>query len=253
MFKPLALLAGVLLSGPAFAAAEVLIVADEFPAMEWLADALKTREGIPSRVVAQTNLPPRLAPFAAVVVYLHFELREPTEQALIDYTRAGGKLIVLHHSISSGKRKNAQWFKFLGVALPEGDVSQGGYKWIEPVTLDIVKLAPDHFITTNRVDYPARIDWPEASAGLGDRSLPGFTLHESEVYLNHVLIEPRTRLLGLKYTDAKSGQVWRRTHAGWVKAAGGGWIIYLLPGHSVKDFEHPAYARIVLNAVTWKP
>jgi hypothetical protein len=253
MFKPLALLAGVLVSEPAFAGAEVLIVADEFPAMEWFADTLKTREGITTRVVAQTNLPPRLAGFSAVIVYIHGNLAARTEQALIDYTRAGGKLIALHHSISSGKRKNAQWFKFLGVALPEGDVSQGGYKWIEPVTLDLVRLAPGHFITTNQVNYPDRVDWPEASAEPGNRSLPGFTLHESEVYLNHVLTEPRTQLLGFKFTDAKSGQVWRQDHAGWVKPAGRGWIVYLLPGHSLKDFEHPTYARIVLNAVTWKP
>jgi len=253
MFKPLVFLAGALLSGSAFAATEVLIVADEFPAMEWLATTLRTREGITSRVVAQTNLPPQLASFSAVIVYIHGNLGAPTEQALIDYTRAGGKLIVLHHSISSGKRKNAQWFKFLGVALPEGDVSQGGYKWIEPVTLDIVKLAPAHFITTHQVGYPARIGWRAVGAGTSEEPLPGFTLHDSEVYLNHVLTEPRTPLLGFRYTDVKSGQVWMQCHAGWVKTADRGWIVYLLPGHSLKDFEHPTYTRIVLNAVTWKP
>jgi len=253
MLRPFLLLTGLLLTGSAFTAAEVLIVADEFPAMKWLADTLKTREGISGRVVAQTNLPPQLAGFRAVIVYIHGNLDARTEQALIDYTRAGGKLIVLHHSISSGKRKNAQWFKFLGVALPEADVSQGGYKWIEPVTLDLVKLAPDHFITTNRVVYPTRIGWRGGGTGQDEPSLPGFTLHESEVYLNHVLTEPRTQLLGFRYTDAKSGQVWMQSHAGWVKPADRGWIVYLLPGHSVKDFEHPAYARIVLNAVIWKP
>jgi len=253
MFKPLVFLVGALLSGPAFAATEVLIVADEFPAMEWLASTLKKQEGIPSRVVAQTNLPPRLADFRAVIVYIHGNLGAPTEQALIDYTRAGGKLIALHHSISSGKRKNAQWFKFLGVALPEGDVDQGGYKWIEPVTLDIVKLAPGHFITTNQVSYPTRIAWRTDGAGTSEESLPGFTLHESEAYLNHVLTEPRPQLLGFRYTDAKSGRVWMQNHAGWIKSADRGWIIYLLPGHSVKDFEQPAYARIVLNAAIWKP
>jgi len=44
-----------------------------------------------------------------------------------------------------------------------------------------------------------------------------------------------------------------QNHAGWIKSADRGWIIYLLPGHSAKDFEQPAYARIVLNAVIWKP
>ena len=40
------------------------------------------------------------------------------------------------NSISSGKRKNARWFPFLEVSLPEGDLNQGGYKWIEGVTLE---------------------------------------------------------------------------------------------------------------------
>ena len=253
MFRSLLLLTGVLLSAPAFAAAEVLIVADEFPAMRYLATRLKAEENIDTAIVAQTNLPPQLTGFSTVIVYIHGDLGTPTEQALIDCTRGGGKLVALHHSISSGKRKNAQWYKFLGVTLPEGDVSQGGYQWIEPVTLDIVKLAPGHFITTNRVRYPAKVRWPTYRSGASEESLPGFTLHESEVYLNHVLTESCTHLLGLRYTDTKSGRVWTQTHAGWVRRAGRGWIVYLLPGHGVRDFEDPTYARIVLNAAAWTP
>jgi type 1 glutamine amidotransferase len=41
--------------------------------------------------------------------------------------------------------------------------------------------------------------------------------------------------------------------AGWIRLAGKGWIIYLSPGHSMKDFENPTYSRIVLNAVIFKP
>jgi len=112
---------------------EVLIVADEFPAMEWLAGTLKAQEGLASRVVARPTSR-RSCPGSCR------DRVPPRQPGRADRAGAhrlharGGKLVVLHHSISSGKRKNAQWFKFLGVALPEGDVSQGGYKWIEPVT-----------------------------------------------------------------------------------------------------------------------
>lgn len=85
------------------------------------------------------------------------------------------------------------------------------------------------------------------------KPLPGFTLEDSEVYLNHFLTGPHTVLLGLRYTDEKTGKVWMQGHSGWVRPAGKGWIVYLLPGHSAKDFENPAYARIVMNAVIWKP
>lgn len=252
MLKFLTVLGCVLLGWQAMGA-EVLIVADEFPAMEVLAAKLKAEESIASRIVAQTNLPGDLSSYAAVIVYIHLKLNEPAEKAFIDYTAGGGKLIVLHHSISSGKRKNKYWFKFLGVDLPEGDVSKGGYKWIEGVTIDLVNLAPGHFITTNKVNYPAQIPWRNADAPAGTKALPGFTLSHSEVYLNHVLTEPRRQLLGIKFTDAKSGTVYMQDHAGWIKPSGKGWIVYLLPGHSARDFEDATYGRLVVNAVVWKP
>lgn len=232
-------------------AADVLVVADEIPAMEFLAGRLQAEENVSCEVVTQSAMPAALAPFRAVIVYLHGKLGEPAEKALVDYTKAGGKLVVLHHSISSGKRQNKEWFRFLGVALPEGEVGQGGYKWIEPVTLDVVNLASDHFITTNKLTFPGRISYRRSDVGGVEELRSGFTLHDSEVYLNHTFTEPRTVLLGFRYTDAKSGQVYMQDRAGWVRPAGRGTIIYLLPGHSVKDFEDPTYARLVINAVVY--
>jgi hypothetical protein len=234
------------------AAAEVLIVADEFPAMEVLATRLKTDAGLTSRIVAQTNMPADLAPFGAVIVYVHGNLAEAAEEAFIAYTEAGGKLIPIHHSISSGKRKNTQWFKFLGVSLASGDVTLGGYKWIEPVTLDFVNVAPDHFIMTNGVSYPKQITY--ASEGTSQAQIrPGFTLPASEVYINHTLTESRQILMGFKYTDTKSNKTWMQDRAGWLRRAGRGWIIYFQAGHSTADFEELAYARVLVNAVAWRP
>ena len=252
MLKILTNLCALGLALSASGAPEVLIVADEFPAMQVLAGKLKAEEGIASRIVAQTNMPADLSPYAAVIVYIHLKLEASAERAFIDYAEAGGKLIPLHHSISSGKRKNTWWFKFLGVTLPEGDVTQGGYKWIEPVTLDWVNLAPDHFIMTNRVSYPKRVAYaPEGATD--ERPRPGFTLKDSEVYINHTLTGPRTILMGFKYTDAKSGRIFMQDRAGWLKRAGKGWIIYFQAGHSAADFEEPAYGRILANAVVYQP
>ena len=235
-----------------FASDEVLIVADEFPAMQLLAGKLKTEENVTSQIVVQTNMPADLSHFTAVLVYIHRELNEPAEKAFIAYAKSGGKLIVLHHTISSGKRRNKEWFPFLGVALPEGDVSQGGYQWTEGVTLDIVNLAPNHFITTNKVNYPSQIAFQTADSA-GEKTLSGFTLTDSEVYLNHALSGTRTLLLGLKYADARTGKLYMQSHAGWVMPSGKGWTIYLMSGHSARDFENPAFARIVANTVVWKP
>jgi hypothetical protein len=231
--------------------AEVLIVADEFPAMQVLADKLKSEENISSKVISQKELPENLAKFDAVAVYIHKDLSESAENAFIAYALGGGKLILLHHSISSGKRKNAHWFSFLGVSLPEGDVNHGGYKWIEGVSLDLVNLNPNHFIMTNKVTYPERVGFMSTNPPIRS-SVAGFKLNDSEVYLNHVLDPSRTLLMGLKY-NAETGTAFMQTHAGWIKNTGKGTVIYLMPGHTKRDFENPTYGRIVLNAFIYKP
>src|ERR1041385_3962494 len=82
------------------ARAEVLIVADEFPAMGVLAEHLKAEEGVTARLVDQAHLAQTLGSFSAVVVYIHKELRESAEHAFINYAKEGGRLVLLHHSIS---------------------------------------------------------------------------------------------------------------------------------------------------------
>jgi hypothetical protein len=117
-----------------------------------------------------------------------------------------------------------------------------------------VNLSPDHFITTHQLKYPEQVAF-KAAGDTQERILPGFTLSESEVYLNHVLADDRSRtlLLGLKYPDKTSGKTYMQSHAGWLKPSGKGWIVYLQPGHDLHDLKNSSFERIVLNAVIWKP
>ena len=103
MKKILSLIGYLLLACSAFAAGDVLIVADEIPAMELLAGKLKAEEDITSKVVLQTAMPADLSAFSAVMVYIHKGLDAAPEHAFIEYAKGGGKLILLHHSFSSGK------------------------------------------------------------------------------------------------------------------------------------------------------
>lgn len=230
---------------------EVLIVADEFPAMEVLARKLRGEENIYSRIVNQSEMPPTLDRYSSVIVYIHGKLMPSVERACIEYATIGGRLLVLHHSISSGKRTNELWFNFLGVKLPEGDVDRGGYKWIEPVTYQIVKLA-DHFVTTNKVSWPENVVYSAAGPDEYQRHLPGFTLRGSEVYLNHQVFGNKKKLLGQKYIDS-NGKVWMQDTVGWYQHAGKGMVFYFQPGHSPSDFENPTFGRLLLNAVIWRP
>lgn len=241
------------LCGCALAAGGVLIVADEIPAMQVLAAKLQTDGNLGSAIVQQTEMPPDLSAYAAVFVYIHKDITEPAEKAFIAYANAGGKLILLHHSISSGKRKNKYWFGFLGISLPEKEFSQGGYKWLDPVSWEVVNLAPRDYVTTHRVRYPARITYKSSETGGSEQQYPGLAFENSEVYLNHVYTEPRTILMGLKYRDPQSGVTYMQDRAAWYKKAGKGLVMYFMPGHSAREFEDPAYAQILLNAVQFQP
>jgi hypothetical protein len=226
-----------------FAAKSVLIVSDGVP-VQILAVQLKTH-GINSETVSEQSMPAKLAPYPAVLVYIHGVLSESAEKAFIDYAKSGGKLIVLHHSISSQKLKNPAWLQFLGVSLPEGDVTQGGYKYYDPVQLTLVNLAPKDWITTHDVRWESRSEYRGE-----DRD--AIELPATEVYLNHVLNGERTVLLGLKFVEQKSGVTYVQDTAGWYKKAEKGWVMYFMAGHSGKEFEDPAYTQILANAITFK-
>jgi len=227
-----------------WAAKPVLIISDGAP-IRLLAVQLKAH-GIESETVSEDAIPASLTSYPAVLVYLHKVLAAPAEKAFIAYANAGGKLIVLHHSISSQKRQNPAWLDFLGVKLPEGDVTQGGYKYYDPINLTLVNLAPKNWITTHDVHWSSRAEYRGE-----DRD--AIELPATEVYLNHVLDGPHTLLLGLQFRDEKSGTTYQQDTAGWIRKAGKGWVMYFMAGHSGKEFEDPAYAQILANAVNFRP
>lgn len=226
-------------------APRILIVADEIPAMEVLAAQLRRRVRATSTIVTQDKLPGALAAFSAVVVYIHNDLAEPAEKALIAYAESGGRLILLHHSISSAKRKNKLWFPFLGVTLPTGDVEAGGYKFYDDVDFELVNRAPQHPVTTRAVKYPRKQKY-------GDPVVlrPSFPVPQTEVYVNHVLQGERTILFGLHWADPKSGKIYQQDIAGWRRRTGRGETYYFMPGHKAADFENPPYAQALANAVS---
>jgi type 1 glutamine amidotransferase len=208
---------------PAFAA-DILIVADEIPAMQVLASKLPR----PSEIVTQDQMPDALGAYKTIVVYIHKDITPVAEHAFIDYANQGGNLVLLHHSISSGKRKNKDWLPFLGVTLPDKPFAQGGYKYIDPARWEIVNLAPENPVT---------------------KGVSRIEVEDSEIYLNHVLSGDRTTLLGIRFTDPKTGRLYEQPTAGWHKKTGRGGVFYFMPGHRASDFENPVYARVLANAV----
>src|SRR5215471_8979360 len=231
-----------LTSLPLPAATDILIVCDEVPPMKVLARQLQERIHVKSTITSQSEMPSDLSAYATVIVYIHKTINAPVDTALIAYAKAGGKLLLIHHSISSEQRLNRYWLSFLQVSLPTGGLHIGGYKYFAPATFQIVNLAPSEYITTHDVTYEERVPfrWND-----GDREYPGFTMTDTEVDVNHMFTGPRTTLLGLKYTEPTSGRLFMQTHAGWYKTTEKGMVIYFAPGYKVSDFENPTYAQIL--------
>jgi hypothetical protein len=247
--------AALIVGGGTLAADRILIVHDELPQMEFLAGLLKERCGYDADVKTQAEMPKEISPYKAVIVFIHGKLFEEPEKAFVAYTKGGGRLIVLHHSISSGKRANKYWFDFLGIELPLGDWQEGGYKWIEPVAQKVVNVNPGHYITSHEVEYEGKISFESEKVKPGD--YPCFTLKaNSEVYLNHRFTDgnEKTLLLGFVYDGKEIGgkKVMENT-SGWLKRAGKGWLIYLQPGHSMEDMRAKPFQQIIVNAIRWMP
>ncbi len=252
----LSLFAAIFFVGASAVAGEkILIVHDELPQMEFLSGLLKERCGYEVEVKTQSGMPPDISPYKAVIVYIHGKLFEEPEKAFVAYAKSGGKLIVLHHSISSGKRKNVYWFDFLGVKLPEGSWEEGGYKWIEPVSQKVVNINPGHFITSHEIEYEGETFFESQKVKAGQYAY--FTLKEnSEVYLNHTFTDGKDKMLLLGFIyDGKEigGKTIMQNTSGWLKKAGKGCLIYLQPGHSLEDMQSKPFQQIVVNAIRWAP
>ncbi len=246
---------------------DVLIIQDEMPQIEVLSAFLEERGGKEVEVVEQDELPDDLSRYQAVLLFIHGDLEETTEKAAIEYTETGGRLVVLHHSISSGKAANTYYFDFLGMRLDHPAQSSKavepgeGYGWRhtetngDMVTLTIVNLNPQHYITSHEVDWGAAIPYTVSDHPSEESTYPSIALENSEVYLNHKFTDGRekTVLMGLKYFDDRVGKTFMQDRAGWVKRKGDGEIVYLMPGHSASDYENPNVAQMVLNAVEWQP
>jgi Trehalose utilisation len=240
LFRTLAL--AVLVIARLTAATDVLMVADEIPAMEVLSKQLQTRIGVTSTITTQDKMPADLTQYKAVMVYIHKSIGERAEMAFIAYAKGGGKLFLLHHSISSGKRENKEWFRFLDISLPPKPYAEGGYKYFDPADFDVVNLAPGNYITTHDVNFPEKATYE-------GKEMPSFSVKDTEVYLNHVFSGPRTTLMGIKYTDKTTGKVYEQPTAAWYRPADEGMVFYFMVGHKASDWDNPVYAQIVANAV----
>ena len=100
-------------------AGRVLIVADERPAMEPLAKFLQS-DHFQAEIVEQSALPRDLALYAAVIMYIDGPMTAVAETAMVEYAKAGGRLLILHHGLASARVNNPAWLEMTGTYIAEG-------------------------------------------------------------------------------------------------------------------------------------
>ena len=250
-------------SGHAHSQSKVIIVQDEMPAVKVLSSFLKDKGKLNVTVVDQKNFPDDLSSYGTVIVYIHQQLEEPVEIAIIDYTKQGGRYIALHHSISSRKAQNKYYFDFLGIRLDNAKQSKypvepgQGYGWVEgeQIVLTLVNLNPHHYITSHNVHWSDNIPYVSSDSPSVERPYPSFSLHDSEVYMNHKFTDGREKIVlcGFKFFDKRNNKLFMQDRAVWLKKYGKGEIVYFMPGHKPSDYENQNVSQMILNAIHWKP
>lgn len=175
---------------------------------------------------------------------------DATRAALVDLLAAGQGLVVTHHAIAAWPTWD-QWAHTVGGRFLYAPGSLDGEPW----------PASGYRVGTHHV----RVVAPQhpVCAGVDDFDL------DDELYLQPVFTDEFEPLLVTDdplrpdtfrsaYDEVRHGVAVACTEqprtsraVGWVKAAGRSPLVYLQPGHGPETFAHPAYRRLLGNAIEW--
>ncbi len=229
---------------------KVLIIADEWPQMHAMAAKLKENVDYDIQNTEQDEIDSDLSAFDFVFMYVHKPLVRNAENALIDFTKDGGSLIVLHHGIASSKMQNPAWLDFLGIKLFPRDHQKYPWGVIAHTTHTMVNLSPGHFITSNGIKYDKTVPFYSEYDTIFHDEYLAFDLPDTEIFLNQLIKDDQTKVLfGFKSGDGSRMQ----PTSGWYKQSGKGNIFYYQAGHSVTDFKNPNFIMVLVNTLKWNP
>lgn len=226
----------------------VVIVTDVLPAAAALAETLKATENIDSAIVTQGQLPANLSSYRAVIVHVEGRLDVDAAGALQDYTKAGGRLVLLHNSIGPNKSSTPEWMPYVGVKLISGDAAKGGFRSIPNASVDLVELTLRNFVTENKIIYTKAVTYKSASRARA-MALPALSFPGTEVFVNHAYTRPKRLLMGIKVTDPRSGVTYMQDSGIWVEELDNGQIYYFMLGQTAADLKVKAYVQMIANAV----
>ncbi len=231
----------------------VFIVADEKPAMDVLAGFLRGEPGCEVTYFDTADLPADLSGWAAGFMYVHKPLPRAAEKALIAYATGGGRLIVLHHGIASGKMRNPAWMRLCGMYIAPRDDPEHPWKVEGNTTHTLVNLRPGHYITSHKVVWDRWERYRSSDAPSRPARLPAMDLEGTEIFLNQHFTDGREKTVLLGFIWRGEDRTVMQDRSGWLKRTGRGWLIYFQPGHTAGDFRHPGFRQMLWNCLTWDP
>lgn len=215
---------------------------------------------------AELFTPQAAAPFSALVLYdvpgIQFRTPEPPalveppdrlKQGMEALLEAGKPFVFLHHAIAGWPL----WDRYAEVVGGRFFYQPGRYKG---------RSYPDSgyaFPVRHRIDVVT--DHP-VTAGLGD----GFEI-EDELYLFPLLEDDVVPLLRSRHrfvqeefhsaANALRGHMWTRNGwaghppgtdlVAWARRVGNSPIVYIQPGNDAATYAHPAFRRLLRNAIDW--
>jgi len=246
-------MAGFLLSQRGWGQDKVLIVCDEMKQMEVLAKFLREEGNYNVQIAEQEDLPDDLSDYRGVFNFVHRPLTEKVEEGLIHYALSGGRLITLHHGISSSKMLNKKWLPFCGVALFRKEREKGGWSVLGNVTAEFVNLRPGHYITSHGVSYKESTTYTPSDLPSTEQACPVLRFRRSEVFLNQHFTDGRQKqvLFGVKGRDPNTGTVYMQDRGGWFQRKGRGLAFYFQMGHATSDFHNRSYCQMLVNCLNW--
>lgn len=186
-------------------------------------------------------------------MYVHMTLLKRVERNLIDYTKRGGRMIVLHHGLASAKRENFEWMKFVGISIETRDHPRFPWKVLGDTTHTLVNLNPSHFITSHKIDYDQKVYFQSATDPIIKGIFPAFDLPHTEIFLNQRFTDAKEKivLFGFRVENLKTEEIIMQATSGWYKNYGRGLLFYFQPGHTTMDFQNKNFCQILLNCIQW--
>lgn len=203
-----------------------------------------------------------------IITYNKNLIKKRNVKTIKEYCANGGKLIALHHNVSSMMLRRPEWLDLMKINIVKGDDAEYPWSVIEGGDLYLTNLQPDNAITTKGIEYDSEVPMLKLSVDPTKKVLTheldesqqkefhsrekekAIEFKKSEYFINHLpLPEPnRILLFGIFFHDPESGREFISNNGGWKMPYKEGMIYYLMPGHSVHDY-HENYCNIIRNCI----